>query len=499
MPLIATHELPEESDDPALYNGADACRTRGILDRLLALPGSEPVYGLSRAMQGPVMEMMLRGILIDPMERDRGITDLRSRLKGINSALAQWVHAISGISQGFDHSPWFYNSGPQIKHLFYNIMRIRPIETHYKGDTKQPMNEETLDKIRTRYPRARAIASAILACRDLKKQLEKLEMEVDPDWRMRSSINIAGTNEGRWSTSKSFTGSGGNLQNVDERLRRMFIADPGFKLLGIDKEQAEARWVGFLIGILFDDWQYLDLLESGDGHTAVARMVWERDFPWTGNLEHDKAIANQPFPHRAQPTYRQACKVLSHATNIMGKPPTISVHTGIPQHLVEQFQGKYFSAIPGILRYHRWLAAKIQTDQRLTNPFGRTRDFFDRPDSEETVRKAAAFMQASPNADDINLGGWRIWHHMGPRVQLLSQEHDAWYLQFREDDDEDEVIAECQRHLNVVFDLGFRKFSVPTEAKVGWNKGSRWKTQSDGRRAEINPRGLDKPGARRNA
>lgn len=52
MPLVATHDLPEESSDPALYNGADACRTHGILQRLLALPGADPVYSLSRGLQG---------------------------------------------------------------------------------------------------------------------------------------------------------------------------------------------------------------------------------------------------------------------------------------------------------------------------------------------------------------------------------------------------------------------------------------------------------------
>ena len=37
------------------------------------------------------------------------------------------------------------------------------------------MDEETLEKIRIRYPRARVIASAIMACRDLKKQIEKMK------------------------------------------------------------------------------------------------------------------------------------------------------------------------------------------------------------------------------------------------------------------------------------------------------------------------------------
>src|SRR6266478_1440899 len=107
MPLIATHELNSPSSDPQIYNGYDVCRTYGILDKLLALPLYGPVYNLSRAMQGPAMEMMLRGFLIDPMERDRGIADIKERLSGINSALAQLVHAISGQSTGFDSPPFF--------------------------------------------------------------------------------------------------------------------------------------------------------------------------------------------------------------------------------------------------------------------------------------------------------------------------------------------------------------------------------------------------------
>jgi DNA polymerase I-like protein with 3'-5' exonuclease and polymerase domains len=445
-------------------------------------------------MQGPAMEMMLRGFLIDPMERDRGITDINGRLKGINSCLAQLVHAISGQTTGFDEAPFFFNSGPQIKNLFYNVMRIQPIEKHFKGETSRPMDEETLEKIRVRFPRARIIASAILACRDLKKQLEKLQMEVDDDWRMRASVNIAGTNEGRFSYSKSFTGSGGNLQNVDSRLRRMFISDPGWKLYGIDKEQAESRQVGVLCGILFDDWTYLDMCESGDCHTSVARMVWP-ELKWTGDLKRDRLIAEEPFFNE---TRRQSCKILGHATNIMGTSQTIAIETGIPKKSIDDFQERYFTALPAIPKLHHWVAAKIERDQFLINIFNRKRDFFDRPDSAETHRKGMAFMQASPNADDINLGIYRMWKEMGSRIQLLTQEHDAVYFQVREDDDEEDVIKEAQMHLKVEIPVGKnRVFSVPTEAKTGYNKGLRWTIDKAGNKIEVNPRGLDKPGSKR--
>jgi len=496
MPLVATHELNAPSSDPQIYNGYDVCRTYGILDKLLSLPGADPVYSLSRAMQGPAMEMMLRGFLIDPMEQDRGIIDIKERLKGINSFLAELVHAASGQTTGFDQAPYFFNSSQQIQNLFYNVMRIHPIETHFGGETKRPMDEETLEKIRTRFPRARIIAAAILACRSLSKQREKLEMEIDPDWRIRTSFNIAGTNEGRWSSSKSFTGTGGNLQNVDEKLRRMFIADPGYKLCGIDKEQAESRHVGLLCGILFDDWTYLDALETSDGHTTIARMAWPNELPWTGDLKKDRRVAEGPLLI-AKDTYRQVAKKVGHATNILGKPPTISIYNNLPVQTVIDFQERYFRAFPAIPKYHRWLAHQIQTKQYLVNIFGRRRDFFDRPDSEETIRQAAAFMQASANADDINLGGYRMWTKMKERIQLLTQEHDAWYFQFREDDDEDEVLRIAQELLRVEIPLTkSRSFSVPTEAKTGWNKGMRYKYEN-GKQIEINPRGLDKPGMKR--
>jgi hypothetical protein len=109
-----------------------------------------------------------------------------------------------------------------------------------------------------------------------------------------------------------------------------------------------------------------------------------------------------------------------------------------------------------------------------------------------------AFMQASPNANDINLGILRIWTHIGPRVQILTQEHDAVYLQAREEEDEEEIITEAQKHLKVEIPITRnRVFSVPTEAKTGWNKGLRWQVDKNGNKVEVNPRGLDKPGAKR--
>lgn len=481
MPEIAFHKLNIADGNPQIYNGGDTLMTAEVWEKLNKVPHPRLIYNLERGVQGLYLEMALRGFAVDPFAREQGINKVSTKLELMDNFLNEISNALVDCDINYD-------SGKQLKKLFYGFFGIKPIAKWHRGEVKEPMDTATLEKL-LKYPTVRVIARAVLTCRALDKELETLKMEVDDDFRMRTSYNIAGTTEGRTSSSESSTGAGGNLQNVTQDLRHMFVSDLGWKLCGIDKEQAESRWVGFLCGILFDDWTYLDDCEGGDLHTAVARR-WVTEISWTGDLKKDRVLADRPF---GDDTYRQASKVLNHASVILGKPRTISTHTKIPEKTIERFQTGFFGAYPCIPRLHTWIAAKIQSTGFLTNPFGRRRDFFGRPDDDGTIRKGMAFMQASPNADDIKLGIYRIWKHMGSRVQLLSEEHDAIYFQFREDDDEADIIKTAQSYMDVAFDLGFRCFSVPTEAKTGWNKGPRFKFDKQGNKIEVNRRGLDKP------
>lgn len=100
-----------------------------------------------------------------------------------------------------------------------------------------------------------------------------------------------------------------NLQNITASLRKMFVADPGYKLCGIDLEQAESREVGWLSGTICGDWSYLDACYSGDLHTLVARTAWP-DLPWTGDPKLDRRVAETPFYRHL--TYRDMAKKLGH-------------------------------------------------------------------------------------------------------------------------------------------------------------------------------------------
>ena len=59
---------------------------------------------------------------------------------------------------------------------------------------------------------------------DIGKKIGVLRTGIDPDGRIRTSYNIAGTSTGRFSSSVTEFGTGGNLQNIEEALRSILIA-----------------------------------------------------------------------------------------------------------------------------------------------------------------------------------------------------------------------------------------------------------------------------------
>lgn len=488
MPAVRASSLNQPS--PQLYNGFDCCLTYEIHEALETLnndANTKVIYDFELALQGPAMLMMTRGVKVDPFARMDAIRKLEADRDHVENMLKRFTEAV--WSRPYD--PKFPNSGKQLKEFFYGAMGLAEIASTVKGEYKVQMDRKVLEKLNVNVT-ARPFISCILSLRDIAKQLQVLKTEVDPDWRMRTSFNIAGTSTGRWSSSKAFNGTGGNFQNVTEDLRHVFVADPGYKLVGIDKEQAEAREVGYLCGVLFDDWKYLDACESGDPHTYVARLIWP-ELGWNGDKKHDRQIAEQVFYRHF--TYRDLAKRCAHATNYYGKAFTISSVLRVPIGLIQKFQTRYFEVFPAIPMMHKWIAQQLQTKQYLVNVFGRRRDFFDRPDSEETLRGAIAYMFQSATADDMNLGLWRLWKHMEPRIQILLQLHDAVYFQFALTDNEEDVIRTAQSYLNVELrphNAPERSFIVPTDAKSGFNLRNRYKYNDQGIQIEVNKRGLDK-------
>ncbi len=450
-------EKLNDLDRHLVYTALDCGITHEVLSVLLDQldNNTASTYAFSKSLQGPVLEMRLRGVLIDQKAKAKAVDHLEERVDRLESQLGKIV------SEGIGFPGFNWRSPNDLKELFYGRIGIR--EIRYQG--RVTVNARALERMLPYYA-ARPIIYHILALREAKKKIEMLTTAIDPDGRIRTSYNIAGTNTGRFSSSVSEFGTGGNLQNVEEILRRIFIADPGMKMAYIDAAQGESRVVGAIEWNLFRDSRYLDACESGDLHTSVARLVWSND-NWTGNLLHDKEIAEKPYYRHY--SRRFMCKKIGHGTNYGGKPATLAEQARVEIELIQEFQPKYFRAFPAHLRWHERVRQELIQSGTLISLTGRKRQFWGRRDEDDTLREAIAYDPQGSLADIVNSGMLRVWQARD--CELLLQNHDAIVVQYREDK-EDVIIPKILRQLTGPLKLrDGRQFIMPFEAKIGWNWG----------------------------
>lgn len=455
-----------------IYNGLDCCVTSEVLDAIKPQLDNQTraTYEFSKSLQAPVLEMKLRGVLVDQAERDRMIQEFQKDV----DTLAGNLYSILKDGIGIEIN---WRSPLQLKKLLYEVLALPPIKKrNSKGLYEPTVDRHALEQLDA-YFLAQPIISHILGLRDLSKKIGVLRTGIDSDGRMRTSYNIAGTTTGRFSSSLSDFGTGTNLQNIEERLRRIFVADPGMKFAYIDLEQAESRLVGAIEWNLFNDGRYLDACESGDLHTTVCRLAWNDALSWTGDRKLDRELAEQPFYR--QHSYRHMAKVLGHGTNYNGKPYTMAKHTKLEQSLIAQFQHRYFAAFPSHQRWHAHVASILAQEGCLVSLTGRRRWFFGRRDDDATVREAIAFDPQGSVGDILNRGMLQVWR-LGIS-QLLMQIHDAILIQYPESL-EDEILPKALSAIKVPIELrNGRTLIIPSEAQTGWN----WAKQSD-----DNPDGL---------
>jgi len=481
----ASLALMGETEKLWIYNGLDCCVTDEVFRTISPQLDNQTrsTYEFEKSLQAPVLEMKLRGILVDEARREKIVDEFQDKLDLIEDNLNEILR--EGVGH---HINW--NSPAQLQVLLYETLGI-PVKKkrNAKGLYVPTVDRDTLESLEV-YFTAQPIISHILKLRDIKKKIGVLKTSIDPDGRMRTSINIAGTSTGRVSSSLSDFGTGTNLQNIEDMLRSVFVADPGYKFAYIDLEQAESRLVGAIEWNLFYEkhgpdfaGRYLDACESGDLHTSVCRLAWQEAFDWSGDIARDKELAEKPFYR--QHSYRHMAKVLGHGTNYNGQPYTMAKHTKLEQELIAKFQSKYFSAFPCHQLWHANVRSQLLQFGRLDTLTGRRRWFFGRRNDDATVREAIAYDPQGSVGDILNTGMLQVWR--ANLSQLLLQIHDAILVQYPEEL-EDEVVPVLRRTIEVPMPLRHgRSLLIPSEALTGWNWG---KENLDPKKGPLNPDGL---------
>lgn len=457
----ASHDPQDQSltafEREQVYNGLDSAITLECFEAMVEElnPTTTATYNFSKALQGPTLEMRLRGVLVDQVRKNEVIDEYFQQIEILEASLERIVREGVGMP-GFN-----WRSPADLQALFYGKLGLPPIR---KGG-RPTCDRDAREKMEA-YIIARPMCIMISAMTDIAKKISVLKTGIDADGRMRTSYNIAGTSTGRLSSSFSEFGTGGNLQNIEESLRSIFIADPGYKIAKFDAKSGESFCVGGIEHNLFADDRYLAACESGDPHTAVARICWP-SLPWSGNLKHDKDLAEQPYYRHY--TYRFMCKKLGHGSNYGGKPATLASQAKLPLEVVTAFQPKYFRAFPAHQRWHEAVDNQLRRFGKIVSLTGRQRYFFGRRTADDTLREAIAYDPQCSLADIVNRAMLRIWRE---RVAVLwAHDHDALTFMYPEDR-EDEVVPRLMEMLPEAVALANgREMKIPYDAKTGWNKG----------------------------
>lgn len=474
-----------------LYNGFDAAVTLEIFNNLYPITdaSTRATYEFSKALQAPVLEMNLRGLLVNKRRKHAVVRDMTAKI----ARLEEQLDAL--IREGVGATACNWRSPKQLKELLYDVMGLPVQKKRTSSGTFAPTTDEAALEKLSQYFIAEPICAHILTLRGLGKSLGFLNTNIDSDGRMRTQFNIAGTDTGRFASSVTDYGTGTNLQNVTSALRSIFVADPGYKFCNLDLEQGDSRNVGALCwNTLIDEHgeafagKYLDACESGDLHTTVTKMAFSH-LPWgtAPDREIAETICYKHYDHRFM------SKKLGHGSNYLGQPPTMAKHARIPVPIAKQFQADYFSAFPCIPAWHQSVFWQLENLGYLETLFGDRRFFFDRPREMSTRRVAVAHCPQSMTAKEINTGILNLWR--ANRVQLLVQVHDSILFQFPEHL-EDEIVSWALETLKTHLTLKRgRPFHVPTEAQTGWNWGyvgddnpdglKKWKGSDERKRQET--------------
>lgn len=486
------------TDKEWVYNGLDVCLTYEIDDALEQYmdPTSQHMYAISRALQAPILEMNMRGILIDVAERDKAVALLSADKARVDTNFDYLCQNIFGRLV----NP---SSPKQVIDLFYNWLAIpEQKKRNTKGEWVPTTDRDALEKIAKNYSTAKVFVSHILKSRDIGKQIASLETPLSDKGRFHTSLSIAGTKTGRLASALSDFADGSNLQNIDRRIKKMFIADPGKKFCNVDLEQADARNVGAQTWNLFpaygDSGRFLDAAESGDLHTFVCSMCWT-DLPWTGDPGEDRKIADQPAYR--EKSFRDMAKILGHGTNFNGQASQMAMHTKVERAFIEDFQHRYFNAFPEVKKRIEWISEQLVREGYLVTLFGRRRYFLKRRGDNKTLNEGCAFDPQSMTADEINYAMIRVYQYLKPAfpwLELLIQVHDSLLFQYPEEH-EDLIVPLILKCMQTIITLrGGRKFYVPSEAKVGWNWGD-YTSQEDvdkaaakGKHVDLNLNGMKK-------
>ncbi len=390
----------------------------------------------------PVLaQMEAYGILIDRKHFKQVEGDFRITKAQLEKDMTELV------GQSFNPA-----SPQQLAHVLFEVLKI-PTKGIKRGKTGFSTAAPELEKLEGVHPLIEKIGQYREVAKLLSTYVETLPALADAEGRVHTTYNQALAATGRLSSSDP------NLQNIPARtelgrkIRRGFIAAPGYRLLSCDYSQIELR----VIAALSKDEQMLDAFYKGlDIHTATAAAIWKVPL------------------ESVTPDQRRAAKTINFGIIYGQGPQALSKGAGISFEEAKRFIAEYFQVYFGVKAYLDGTKALAHAQGYVETLFGRRRPVPDINSPLPQLRAAAERMainmpvQGTATADIMKLAMIEVARRLSSisaGTRLLLQVHDELVFEVPEDEIE-HVMPQLVEIMQTVAKIG-----VPliVDAKEGKN------------------------------
>jgi len=248
------------------------------------------------------------------------------------------------------------NSPQQLSEALFNVLNLTPPDRTQKTSSGfYSTAAGVLESMKGDH----AVVDLVLEYRELSKlkstYVDALPLQVNPHTgRVHTSYNQAGSVTGRIASSDP------NLQNIPIRtdlgrkVRKAFIAQPGYVLLAVDYSQVELR----IVAHMSNDRTMLSAFQSGqDIHAATAAAIFDVPIEQVSKEQRDRA--------------KGVNFGLIYGMSAFG----LSRYTDITLAEAEDFVKAYFEQFPGVKNYLDGMRAQAAEVGYVETLLGRRRYF----------------------------------------------------------------------------------------------------------------------------
>lgn len=436
------------------YNATDAAITREIFDRQMEELDGEGIKSLYTrhvvALAPRVFEICNRGWNIDRTSLQNVRGDMQKRIEELTKRITD------ATSQDFNP-----RSHHQIKAKLKEFGYVIPTK-----DGAETTDRRSLLKLLKKHPEDRLIPTLLEFSKAQKLMSTYGNVALDPDGRMRFSVNIAGTKSGRFSSSQTPWGTGLNSQNIPSRdpespynFRHLVLPDDDHNLIQVDLKQAEARVVAWLSR---EEAMERIFTTGGDIHTETANRIFGENIRKLPEAERKrkrylgkKSVHSFNYGMQAQ-TFVDSC--LDEADLVITLEEAESIRDGF-------FRG--FSRIP---LWHREIQMELKRSRSLKTTYGRMRSFHGTL-NEDIYREAYSFMPQAYVADTINESWIRLYENgleaLGAYV--IQQGHDSLVISTPKEKTNTVIFALKNAFDSVSFKIHGIDRKIPYDIAVGPN------------------------------